>query len=188
MILYIIFVEPLLIYIEHRVAGLTLPSPISGSFSQNQSVEAYCDDLNILSQSDTDLIIVDNAVRMFESVSGAILSRNKKCKVIGFGKWKTRNSWPIPYIETVSELKIFGIIFMNNFRKMLSKNWEMRFTKLQQTLISWSSRILDTLAQRVEVVKLFALSRIYYVASILPIPKNIVTKIEQAVGIFIWSS
>ena len=188
MILYIIFVEPLLIYIEHRVAGLTLPSPISGSFSQNQSVEAYCDDLNILSQSDTDLIIVDNAVRLFESVSGAILSRNKKCKVIGFGKWKTRNSWPIPYIETVSELKIFGIIFMNNYRKMLSKNWEMRFTKLQQTLISWSSRILDTLAQRVEVVKLFALSRIYYVASILPIPKNIVTKIEQAVGKFIWSS
>ena len=113
MILYIIFVEPLLTFIERRVTGLALPSPITGSFSLNQSVEAYCDDLNMLTQSESDLVIVDNAVRMFESVSGAILSRNKKCKIIGFGKWKSRNNWPIPYIETVSEIKIFGIVIMN---------------------------------------------------------------------------
>ena len=29
----------------------------------------------------------DKVVKHFEKESGAILSRNKKCKVIGFGNW-----------------------------------------------------------------------------------------------------
>ena len=71
---------------------------------------------------------------------------------------------------------------------MLTKNWESRFLKLQQTLISWGSRYLETLAQRIEVVKVFALSRMYYVASVLPVPKTTISKIEKALGQFIWAS
>ena len=95
------------------------------------------------------------------------MSRNKKCKVIGFGRWKDRSEWPIPYLVSVTEVKVFGIVITNNLRSMLTKNWESRFLKMQQTLISWGSRYLETLAQRVEVVKVFALSRIYYVASVV---------------------
>ena len=47
--------------------------------------------------------------------------------------------------------------------------------------------MLETLIQRVEVVKVFALSRIYYAASVLPLPKMYAKKIEQVIGKFIWT-
>ena len=52
--------------------------------------------------------------------------------------------------------------------------------------MSWSSRILDTLQQREEVIRVFALSRVYYVASILPIRTSLVKKFESLMGNFIW--
>ena len=57
-----------------------------------QSIEAYCDDVNVLTDKLSDFVVVDLVVRRFEAVSGAILSRAKKSKVIGFGTWlnKTR--------------------------------------------------------------------------------------------------
>ena len=83
MMLYIIYAEPLLIYIEERVSGLPM-------LSFSQSTEAFCDDLNVMTNKLDDLEIVDEAVRKFEKVSGAILSRNRKCKIIGFGAWKDK--------------------------------------------------------------------------------------------------
>lgn len=175
-------------YLEKHVVGLSLPCSLAGQPFLSQSAEAYCDDLNLISEDDNDLLILDDAVKSFEAISGAILSRNRKCKVIGFGNWKNRDHWPIPYLETVSELKIFGIIIMDNFKNLLKRNMEIRFLKFQQALISGSSRHFDTLAQRVEVVKVFALSRIYYLASILPLSKTFIRNIERAIGKFIWSS
>ena len=38
-----------------------------------------------------------------------------------------------------------------------------------------------------EVVNIFALSRVFYIASILPLPKNIVQRIEKIISRFIWT-
>ena len=38
------------------------------------------------------------------------------------------------------------------------------------------------------MVKVFALSRIYYLAAVLPLSKGFISKIERAIGKFIWSS
>ena len=73
-----------------------LPSPLSGQINFKQSVEGYCDDLNIITENEKDFKIIDEGVQKFEKVSGVILSRNHKCKVIGFGKWKDRRAWPLP--------------------------------------------------------------------------------------------
>ena len=180
MLLYIIYVEPLLIYIEKRIVGLKIEN-------MRQSVEAFCDDINIITSDINDLVIVDEAVKLFEKVSGAILSRNVKCKVIGFASWKNRNDWPLPYLSTVCEIKVFGVFVMNSYRCMINRNWEFRFEKLQKCLMSWSSRYLESIFQRVDVVNTFALSRIFYVASVLPLPKNVIQRIEKIVGNFVWT-
>ena len=64
-------------------------------------------------------------------------------------------------------------------------NWDYRFKKFSDAIHSWSSRILDTLQQRVEVIRIFALSRVYYVAAILPIKASMVKKFESLMGKFI---
>ena len=94
-----------------------------------QCIEAYCDDINILTNSMSDFLVVDAAVRRFESVSGAILSRAKKCTVLGFGTWKIKDVWPLDYVKTVKEVKIFGIYIMDSYRSMVKRNWDFRYGK-----------------------------------------------------------
>ena len=83
---------------------------------------------------------------------------------------------------------MFGIFVMDSYRSMIKRNWDYRFEKFQEVIRSWAPRILDTLVQRVEVLKMFALSRVVYVASVLPIRKTMIKKFEKELGKFIWNS
>ena len=181
MLLFIIYIEPLLLYLERAVVGLKL----SGF---PQSIDAYCDDVNVMTVSLSDFLAVDLAVRKFEAISGAILSRSKKSKVIGFGTWKKKTDWPLTYLKTVEEIKVFGIFVMDSFRSLIKRNWDFRFEKFQDVVRSWTPRIFETMVQRVEVLRMFALSRVVYVASILPIRKCMIKKFEKEIGKFLWTA
>ena len=188
MLLYIIYVEPLLVYIEKRISCRALQVlPPQGFQPQKGATESYCDDINVMTTNEQDLCIVDEGVRKFEVVSGAILSRNRKCKILGVGRWSRKNSWALDYVQTAKEIKVFGIFLLNSYVDTLKRNWDFRFRKFEQAVHSWSSRFLEHLNQRVEVLKTFALSRVYYVASVLPLSKTIGKKFEKLMGKFIWS-
>ena len=191
MLLYIIFIEPLLIFIEKRAAGsriLLPPGSISLSSPRSQCTESYCDDVNVLTTCDADLVLVDEAVKKFELVSGAILSRNFKCQILGIGRWSKRKVWPLQYLRSVEEVKVFGVFINNSYKCTLKRNWDHRYRKFEKAIFSWSSRILDLLIQRVEVVRIFALSRVFYLASILPMSKTMGAKFEKLTGKFIWNN
>ena len=102
MLLYIIYIEPLLLALERRMNGFQ----VAGI---GKSLEAYCDDINVMTDNLGDLDVVSETVGKFEKVSGAILSRNRKCKVIGFGNWAGKEDWPLAWIKPVKSEKIFGI-------------------------------------------------------------------------------
>ena len=178
MLLYILYAEPLLVYIERKVTGSIFPGL--------KNVEGYCDDLNVLTTNEEDLLVVDRAIVKFESISGAILSRNRKCEVIGFGKWKDREIWPLHYVRSVKEIKVFGIIIMNSYRDLLKSNWNYRIKNFESALMSWTSRSLVSIYQRVQIINTFAMSRLYYLASILPLPEMSAKKLDQLIGKFIW--
>ena len=116
------------------------------------------------------------------------MSRDKKCKVVGFGKWTEKEDWPLTWIKPVKSQKIFGIFISDSYEEMIKVNWDYRFKKFSDAIYSWSPRILDTLQQRVEVIRTFALSRVYYVAAILPVKHSMVKKFESLMGKFIWNS
>ena len=103
---------------------------------------------------------LSNIISGFESISAAILSRDQKCQVIGLGKWANRDQWPLVWLKSVKMIKVFGIYISNSFREIISVNWKFRLQKFTKTIYSWSSRRLDTVQQRVEVIKIFALSRV----------------------------
>ena len=52
---------------------------------------------------------LSDTVEKFEGVSGAILSRDKKCKALGLGNWSSKEDWPLPWLRTVTSVKVFGI-------------------------------------------------------------------------------
>ena len=186
MILYIIYVEPLLVAIERNLHGLRFPRLLNTSLTA-QILEAYCDDVNIITNSLDDLKKLGGIIGSFERYSGAILSRDNKCKVMGLGKWSNKLDWPISWLQVVDSLKIFGIFIARTYSETLQLNWDFRFNKFRSVIMAWSSRNFESLQQRIEVVKVFGLSRVYFVASILPIRRKMVEKFESVIGNFIWA-
>ena len=109
-----------------------------------------------------------------------ILSRNSKCKVIiGFGSWARRDVWPLQWLMIVKTVKMFGIILCNSYRDIVKLNWDHRYKKSSDTVYSWKNRVLVIISQRIEVLRTFALSRVYYVASILPLGTSMVKKFKD---------
>ena len=104
--------------------------------NQIQCVDAYCDDVNIMTNRLSDFYLVDTAVRKFESVSGAILSRNKKCKVMGLGSWSNKVDWPLNYLKSEKEIKVFGIFVQDSYSVLLKRNWDFRFEKFMGAIKS----------------------------------------------------
>ena len=181
MVLYIIYIEPLLMYLERTLSGLKIEGI-------SQTIEAYCDDVNVLTDCLEGLPKVDIAVRKFEAFSGAILSRSQKCKLLGLGAWKSKVNWPLKYVQVVSEIKVFGIFIRDSYRALIKQNWDYRFDKFHSSVISWSLRRFPSVYSKVQILNTFALTRVYFVASILPVTKTIVKKFEKVMGTFVWKS
>ena len=86
------------------------------------------------------------------------------------------------WVRPVKSEKIFGIFISDSYDEILELNWNQRFKKFSNIVYSWSNRILDTLQQRVEVIRIFGLSRVYYVAAVLPMKPAVVKKFESLMG------
>ena len=91
-------------------------------------------------------------------------------------------------MSSVKEIKIFGVFIENSYRSLVKKNWDHRYSKFEAIIFSWSTRFLPSIYQRVNVLKIFALSRVFYIASIIPITKLAISKFEKLMGKFLWAS
>ena len=105
---------------------------------------------------------------------------------MGLGQWMGKEDWPLAWIKTVKEMKVLGFLICPQYAATLRCSWESVFRGFQRTLYSWQSRALSTLAQRVKVAKVFALSKLWYVAQVLPLPLAVLRKIESALSAFIF--
>jgi hypothetical protein len=180
MVLYIIYIEPLLMMIKRMTKGLRV------SFI-SQKDEDFCDDVNFLGEDISDLRIIDEIFAKFEKISGAILSRTKKSKVMGLGVWKGKQDWPLPWLRVVPMIKMFGFQITPVYKQTLELSWDACYSGFNKTIMSWSSRQLNTMVQRVEVLRLFATSKLWYKASALPLPTKFLKKFESLMGRFLWA-
>ena len=60
------------------------------------------------------MVVIDKVFQKFEKISGAILNRSEKTKLMGLGRWRDRVEWPLKWIKVETSLKIFGIRFFPN--------------------------------------------------------------------------
>ena len=71
MILYLIYIEPLLVMLGKNLQGLQFPN-------FREIDDDYCDDIEILIEKDEDLFLADEIFRKFESFAGAMVNRSRK--------------------------------------------------------------------------------------------------------------
>ena len=179
--LYCIVQEPLLRMLRKMLEGIKI-----SNFKQKDT--DYMDDTQIMSSDPQDLVVFNQVMVKFEAQSGAILSRDKKTKILGLGSWQGRTEWPaeVSWIKSVSQLKVLGFVFCPKYSETLKCSWENVFRGFQKTLYSWESRLLFTLQQRVFTVNTFALSKLWYTAQVLPLPIATARKFESVVSSFVF--
>ena len=106
---------------------------------------------------------------------------------MGLGPWRGKLDWPFPWMKVVPVIKTFGFQVTPVYKQTLERSWEKCFSGFNKTIISWSSRQLNTMVQRVEVLRLFATSKLWYTASALPLPNKYLKKFESLMGKFLWA-
>ena len=86
----------------------------------------------------------------------------------------------------MNEIKILGFVMCPNYQETLKRTWEVVFSGFEKTLFAWGSRSITTLQQHVSVLQKFALSKLWYVAQMLPLPNKVLNKIDSRMSRFIF--
>jgi hypothetical protein len=178
-ILFTIHIEPFLVRLEALLRGLFVGAVREASLG-------YMDDIAAMGDTDADLITTDEVCRDFEAVSGAILNRNRKSVILGLGSWAGRQDWPLPWLLAVPQAKVYGVTFAATYRDTVAASWDRVIGGVERTLALWMARRLPTLCQRAQALEVYALSRAWYLAQILPLPAAQAGRLRRAAGDFLW--
>ena len=196
-LLFIIYMEPLLVRIGSMIQGVSFIGTTQkfdlyrGWDPTHRTVleekdEDYVDDIEIVLENEEDMVIVDILMGMFEDMSGAVLNRSTKSKIMGIGGWEGRTRWPLPWLKSENKLEIFGVTMCPTYDGILQENWSKLNRKYEQCINAWKLRLLDTIQQRIQVVKTFAMSKLWYMAQVLPLPEEWAKKIDTTTRNYIW--
>ena len=201
MCLFLLFIEPLLIRIRKETGGLAVmgitcslgdsgkqPHHLfqgKGERCALQQDEDYVDDLNTLVECPEDMVVIDDIFAEFELCSGAILNRSEKTKLLGLGSFEGRRHWPLSWIKVVKSLRIFGVTHFPTYKETLEFNWAEAVRKLVTCLISWNTRVLNSVFQRVQVLNTFALPKLWFLGECLPLPTAVAAEIDKHVYNFV---
>ena len=107
----------------------------------------------------------------------------EKCEGLWLGGWVDRLDCPVPIQWTSEKIKVL-CVFLGN--KNLDKcNWRPRLNAVTRCLNSWRSRHLS-FTGRALVANALALSRMWYVASLLPMPEWALSELNTVLFSFFW--
>jgi hypothetical protein len=178
-ILFIIYIEPFLKQLERELVGLFMAGGREVGFG-------YIDDVEIISGDIRDLHLVDVLCRRFEAAAGAILNRNRKTVILGLGSWAGRLVWPLPWIRAASPVKVLGFNIAADLASTQQATWDRVLAAVRSTVGGFSSRLLPTLRQKVDVIITFALSRVWYFCQVLAMPPEVAADIRRCISSYLW--
>ena len=190
---YIIQFEPFLRALEKVVTGVTLGLPritmTPNPGSHTEKGPAFADDYGIITTNEQDLLKIDQLTMRYEEQSGALLSRNKKSKVLFLGAWKDstkRPILPVKYLREVKETKVFGFVVTSSLQETVTKTWEEKIKKMRGKFIEWSARDIPTLHQRSLVVNTYLSSTIWYTAQVIQLLPRFRKQMNSEISRFIF--
>lgn len=118
----------------------------------------------------------------FEEGTGSKLNLSK-CEGLWLGAWRNRSDTPVSIQWTSSKIKVLGVFIGNE--SMDNFNWPPRIEAVENCLNSWRSRSLSY-GGKALVSNALALSRLWYVASLVRTPPWVLSDINKLVFGFIW--
>ena len=131
--------------------------------------------------SDQAIISCFNTYALFEKGSGSRLNLDK-CRGLWLGPWKDRQLHPVDLQWSSDKIKVLGIYIGPAVTD--EDNWCPRISAVENVLHSWCQRSLS-LSGRALIINSLALSRIWYVASMVPMPDSVSRELNTAIFKFL---
>ncbi len=156
-----------------------------GIHEKPTKIVQYADDAMLFINDKAELCSAINVLRMFGQISGTKLNLTK-CEGMWLGKDKQyQRTCSLFGIKWPKVMRCLGIYVGHD--KLLNEklNWFDKLDEIRQLLSLWSARDLSIYG-KVQIIKTFAVSQLVLVASLLPVPKDIVTEINRMFFKFIW--
>ena len=179
-LLYVLVSEVLAVNIRSnpRISGLCLPgAPVLSPISQ------YADDTSLILTLDDAIVAAFETYALFEQASGSKLNQSKS-KGLWLGGWCGRTDPPVALDWSSSKLKVLGVFI--GVGDLEVDNWRPRIDAVERVLNSWRSRSLSFRGKAL-VVNALALSRVWYVASLVHMPPWVLKELSLLVFSFFWS-
>ena len=179
-LLYVLVSEVLAVNIRcnPRVTGLRLPDSTDLS-----PILQYADDTSLILTSDDSILAVFETYALFEKASGTRLNQSK-FKGLWLGGWSGRTDPPVALDWTSVKIKVLGVfIGVGNLEE---DNWHPRITAVDHVLKSWRSCALSFRGKAL-VINALALSRVWYVASLIHMPAWVLKELSLLAFSFFWS-
>ena len=161
------------------IVGLSLP----GTPSVLPVVSLYADDTSAIVTSDAGIRAVFDTYGLFEKASGSKLNLDK-CKGLWLGPWRNRLDAPFAIDWSLKMIKVLGVFI--GFGDLDEANWRPRINAVSKCLSSWRSRSLS-LSGKALVANALALSRVWYVASLVYMPSWVLRELNSLLFSFFWS-
>lgn len=180
-LLYVISIEVLAANLRSHpsIVGLTLP----GSPDPLPVLSQYADDTSVISTSDDATLAVFSTYEKFEKGTGSKLNLSK-CEGLWLGAWRDRSDPPVSIAWSSVKIKVLGVFLGNG--SMDDSNWRPCIEAVEKCLNSWRSRSLSYGGKAV-VSNALALSRVWYVASLVPMPPWALSELNSLIFKFFWS-
>ena len=176
MTLFIIAMMPLIRTLSARLAGSVLPR---GSFK----VSNYVDDTQALLRTEAEAQVVLETLDGFHASSGLRINILKS-KALALGSWDA-DSTPLPF-PFVNKTRILGVQFSPVTASLAANNWPAVVSAAKAVLINNSGRQL-CLEQRVRFVNVFAMSKLWYIAKVVPPDPRSLTSLRIQMRRFVWT-
>ena len=179
-LLYVLVAEVLACNIRAnpRIKGLCLP----GSSDPLSPISQYADDTSLVVCTDEAIRACFAVYDTYERGSGSKLNLSKS-KGLWLGPWANRSDPPVALEWSSVKIKVLGVFLGPG--NLDDDNWKPRIAAVENTLSSWRQRILS-FQGRALVINALALSRVWYVASLIHMPPWVFGELLRLVFSFFW--
>ncbi len=180
-LLYVLCVEVLACAVRNcrQVRGFLLP----GAGGKQFKVRQYADDTTSFIKDYGSLVKLFDLISVYERGSGAKLNRSKT-EAMWLGAWRNRGDTPLG-LTWVRKLKIVGVFF--GTVPVEQDNWQSKINKLEKSLNLWKSRSLSFVGKCL-IINILGLSKLFYLAKVLVLPKWVSSRVGQLIWPFLWGS
>lgn len=177
-LLYVLGIEVLIMAINknNRIYGLAIP----GSKIAHK-ISAYADDATLTLKDAQSVLHAFDTIKAYELATGSKLNMTKTEGLFLGGK-AGNASGPIPITWQQDALNILGTKIGNT----MTQDWGKVVKKLETTLDRWKLRHL-TMKGKSVLIKTYALAHINFLATVFPIPAQVLARITRLIFKFLWN-